>query len=422
MATAATDLAPVQDAPNGALNGGGEVLPEIAPIIDRPTRGDPLPRHLERHIPLVSMVTHLAGYTPPEPAAYKNPGGKLLFDMVFRTCVERFASEPPPVLPVQDMPGPIGGLPPLRLEHFSRDFAGVDNATPAGNLALAIEVKTEEWSLFVPIAPGIDPDTADNLVLKLTGREGDFLDMDFIESEMRASGEQCTSMAASWVIAPAQALGEWFAEQQIQPEALMLFRQGGAWDRVRSELADVTPHWMPPFDDEAFEKAIADGLTADRARLDELFANVLVAHRQLAPSSDGRWEHGVEDICALLEPLGRPRPDKMAVVVDAVRYETGGGSFVEIARETVCVGVALDLHQARALHEVVAEEPARFVQLTETDVFVEIAESAMMVPAATLSRLGARTDRRLPDGYQEFAASINSVAGDAAQRRIAAAG
>ena len=405
MATSA-DATMAREAGQVASSGAETTLPPIVARDQRPTRGEALPRHLHRYVSMASRITILSGFTPPEPEAYSQPGGQALFDLVFRAGVKQFASEPPQVVPVQDMPVVVGGLPPLRLDLFDRDFSDEQSTN---TLALAIEVRTSLWSVFVPIAPGIAEETAKEIVDGLVGREGDFIDMETLELHMRAEGDEARSLDCRWVIAPPGDLGKWFSDQNINPAGLMLLRRPGSWDRYRAEFANLAPHWMPPFSAEAFEKAMEDGLTADPDRLDELYQKILVLLHTLPAHTEARWEVEIDAICALLAPLGRQRPDRMGVVVTVARYEaTLDGTPAEIGREVVCVGVALDLHQACALHAAVGEDPAAFVAIQHGEEWFEVAIEPQMVPAAVLSRLGATIDRRLADGYESFSAVVNA--------------
>ena len=390
------------------------VHPERFPAAGRPTRGDILPHHLGRFIPDISNLAHMAGFAPPEPEAYRKPGGRALFDMVFRAAVVGFADAPPPMFAVQDVAGIVGGLPPLRLDRFADDFSLQPSAHPTDTLALGIEIKAGSWAILIPIAPGIESVTAEAIVQTLHGREADFVDLDFFEAQLRISENEQSGIETCWVIAPPAEFGRFFLEQEMPAATMFLLRRAGAWDRLRAEYAATEPHWMPPLEADRFAEILESSLPYDPARIEALFADVLVELAKLPPNTTDRWETGVATIFEMFEPFARRLPEKLAVVVPVIRYEPGDADdFIEVARLIVAIGFGLDLNQARALHAAADANPRQFVVMMEGDNFFESSDPPQIMPTILMSRAAASIERRSKIGFDRFAAEINDRAASA---------
>lgn len=185
--------------------------------------------------------------------------GTLIQGALIRAAKAAAAFDKGPFHP-QDHSWTHDGMRGLSRERIADEMVLADDLMSPG---------TEEWGIMarvvcdglwfdVPIAMDLNPDSARNILARMEGWEGRFVDVDLLGRVMEGKPATIRFHADNWA-----QLRELAAKGDMTMLEAMDFRRPVVWDLLRAELSDLPPEPLTPFSEEEFYTRFAKSARYD---------------------------------------------------------------------------------------------------------------------------------------------------------------
>lgn len=317
-----------------------------------------------------------------------------------------------------------GGMRGITMARLRDDSAHSGHEKASDQWGVAASITGFERAILVPIAYDLSQETAAEVVRRMQGSEGVYLDLSEVSGVLADEDDQDEAeeiavriFAANWT-----EIRDLAADNScLALKDAVHFRRPVAWDLLRARMSGADCPALPAFDENEFERRRILSVRHDRREIDgarEMLQGISQQDHDLL-SSDGLDWFSVMIDC--LQSIGKGHSfEGLSVIVHFQSLKLAEGEDpnlpVDFARfdflglRNVCVAYGLDPVQASFLEDLAERDPHLFVDFSAEETRYEpIAVS--VVPDMHLSMIRATSSGRDEEAYQRLvAASAEALA------------